>query len=862
MSGKKYEFDITGMSCAACAAHIEKGVKKVNGVRSVAVNVLRAAMTVECDATVAAEEIVRAVEHAGYGAREKQRAGESGTRRNGEAKEGTAGKIAARDRWIRLWVSVAFLALLMYVSMGHMAGLPLPPFLRGTENLLVFAFTQFLLCLPIVLINAKFFTNGTKAILRGAPNMDTLIALGAGAALLYGIAAIFAIGYGLGHGNTALAQRFGHDLYFESAGTILTLISVGKFLEERSKGKASDAVEKLLALRPDTAIVWENGGEREVSASELRVGDVVLVRPGMSVPADGVVVRGRASVDESAITGESVPAEKGENDKVTGGTVSREGVLYARVTAVGEDTALNKIARLVEEAGGSKAPIARLADRVSAYFVPTVLGIAVLTFIVWICVRRDFAFALGMAISVLVISCPCALGLATPTAIMVGTGKGATLGVLYKTAESLERAHKVTAAVLDKTGTVTAGMPSVTDVVADDEQYALRLIYSLERNSEHPFAAALCEYAAQKGIVPDESADFTATAGGGVSAVIGGVRVVAGNKKLCGEYEGFERFSEQADKFASEGKTPLFLAENGKVVALFALADEVKADSRAAVWALKKAGISVYMLTGDNAVVAKAIAEKAEIEAFRAEVLPQDKEKFVRELREKGECVAMVGDGINDAPALAAADVGIAIGAGTDIAIETADIVLMQSRLSDAEVALRLSRKTVKNIKENLFWAFFYNLLCIPLAAGAFVWAGLKLNPMWAAAAMSVSSVFVVLNALRLRFFKAGFGQSETQGSAVQCGLFCRLAQACADGCVTENTNIKEKENMEKTIRITGMSCGHCSARVQKALLALAGTDKAEVSHESGVAKYVGTASDEQIAKAVEDAGYEVTEIQ
>lgn len=847
------QFCVTGMTCAACSAHVDKSVRKVEGVTDVAVNLLRGSMTVTCEDGVSAENIIAAVEHAGYGASEKT---ESATAVKTDTRKSE--QTERRNRLVRLWVSVGFLVLLMYVSMGSMMGLPLPPFLKGHDNLLVFAFTQFLLCMPIVLLNGKFFINGTKAIFRGAPNMDTLVALGAGAALVYGIAAIFAIGYGLGHGNHDLAMRFGHDLYFESAGTILTLISVGKYLEQLSKGKASEAVEKLLALRPQTAVVLVDGVEKEVGIAELRVDDVVLVRPGMAVPADAVITKGHASVDESAITGESVPAEKGEGDKVTGGTVNREGVFEARVTAVGEDSALSKIAKMVEEASGSKAPIARLADRVSAYFVPAVLGIAVVAAAIWLLVGKSFTYALGIAISVLVISCPCALGLATPTAIMVGTGKGANLGVLYKTAESLERAHKVTAVVLDKTGTVTVGKPSVTDVVADDVAHALQCIYSLERNSEHPFAVALCAYAAQNSATAQDSEGFVATAGGGVSATVEGKKTVAGNAKLCGSFADFDKYEAQAQAFAAQGKTPLFLAQDEKVIALFALADEVKSDSRAAVQKLKHAKIKVYMLTGDNAVVAKAIASQADIDEFRAEVLPQDKEKFVRELKEKGECVAMVGDGINDAPALAAADVGIAIGAGTDIAIEAADIVLMQSRLSDAEVALRLSRKTVKNIKENLFWAFIYNLLCIPLAAGALAWAGLTLNPMFAAAAMSVSSVCVVCNALRLRLFRAdkkkkGKDADETQRTQDNNDAIKKDAK-------TQDVS-QEEITMKKTIVIKGMSCGHCSARVQQALAALPETESVEVSHMKGKAEYVGQASDEQIAKAVTEAGYEVVKI-
>ncbi len=856
---KKYEFNVSGMTCAACSAHVEKSVGKVDGVKSVTVNLLRSYMVVQCNESVTPDGIIVAVKHAGYGATLKNGKGASATKT-----ERTSGKSERRNRLIRLWVSVAFLVLLMYLSMGHMLGLPLPSIFLGKENLVIFAFAQFLLCLPIVLLNGKFFVNGVKAIFRGAPNMDTLIALGAGAALLYGVAAIFAIGYGLGHGNITLAERFGHDLYFESAGTILTLISVGKYLEELSKGKASDAVEKLLNLSPKTAVLLDGDLEREIPVSELKTGDIVLVRPGMGVPADGVIVRGSASIDESAITGESVPAEKEKDDRVTGGTVNRQGVIEVRVTAVGEDTALSKIAKLVEEAGGSKAPIARLADRVSAYFVPTVLAIAVVAAVAWLIAGRSFAYALSIAISVLVISCPCALGLATPTAIMVGTGRGANLGVLYKTAEALERAHKVTAVVLDKTGTVTVGKPSVTDFVSDDKQLALNLIYSLEKNSEHPFASALCAYASENGATPMASENFAATAGGGVSAVINGKKIVAGNAKLCGEMKGFGSFAEQAQEFAENGKTPLYLAADGEVIALFALADEVKEDSRSAVEKLMNSGIKVYMLTGDNKTVASAIAAKAGITEFRAEVLPADKEKFVSELKSRGERVAMVGDGINDAPALAAADVGIAIGAGTDIAIEAADVVLMQSRLSDAEVALRLSRKTVRNIKENLFWAFIYNLLCIPLAAGAFVWAGIKLNPMFASAAMSVSSVCVVLNALRLRFFKADKTAQEPARADGACQLACSSACEVAEEQNIKEENKKEKENinMKKTLHISGMSCGHCSARVQKALSDLPGTTQVAVDHTTGIAHYNGTATADELKKAVQDAGYEVTEIE
>ena len=866
------KFTITGMTCSACAAHIEKAVRRLDGVRRADVNLLLNSMEAEYDG-ITAEDIVRAVERAGYGAADASAAA---------APAAAAGKRAGvadaerKKMWVRLWVSVGFLIPLMYISMGHMLSFPLPPVFHGTENALLFALTQFLLCLPVVIVNYRYFTGGVKSLLHGAPNMDTLIAVGAGAALLYGIAALYAIGYGLGHGDTALVERWSMDLYFESAATILTLIDVGKYLEARSKGKTSEAVTKLMDLSPKTAVVVAaDGSERTVPASELKAGDLIAVRAGSAAAADGVVEWGSGSVDESAITGESVPVDKAAGDRITGATTLKSGFIKVRVTRAGEDSTLSQIVRLVEEAGGSKAPIAKLADRVSRFFVPAVMGIELVAAVVWMACGYGFAFGLTIGISVLVISCPCALGLATPTAIMVGTGQGARHGVLFKSAEALENAHKVTAVVLDKTGTITFGKPSVTDVyaVCGTEDELVALAAGAEHNSDHPLARAVVEYAAGRGVAVPPSEDFSMIEGGGIAVTVGGHRVVAGNARLMrSEKIDVSAAADRAEAFAAEGKTPLYFAADGALAGVIALADTVKPTSAGAIERLKKMGLKVMMLTGDNAVTAKAIADRLGV-AFTAEVLPADKERVVRELQAEGHRVAMIGDGINDAPALARADTGIAIGAGTDIAIETADVVLMRSDLGDAATALELSRATIRNIKENLFWAFFYNALCIPVAAGVFVPLGFRLNPMIAAAAMSLSSVCVVLNALRLRFFRPK-GRAETPAAvpaaAAAAPVPAASDAACGAGC-TFNATIqiapaegKGDTNMARkvVIGIEGMSCGHCSARVEKALNAVPGVKATvELDNKRALVECDASVTDKALTDAVVEAGYEVVSI-
>ncbi len=841
------KFNVTGMTCAACAQHVERAAKKVEGVTKVEVNLLLNKMTVECDG-VATERIVAAVEQAGYGA------SEIGAEKK---KETTVIKDAEQKKaWIRLWVSVGFLIPLMYVSMGHMIGLPLPSAFHGTSGAMIFALTQFLLCLPVIIINSKYFTVGFKTLFKGAPNMDTLIAVGSGASLLYGVIAMFCIGYGLGYGNAEIVDKYRMDLYFESAATILTLINVGKYLEARSKGKTSEAVTKLMDLSPKTAVVIESDGtERTVSASELKAGDLIAVRAGSAIAADGVVEWGEAAVDESAVTGESIPSDKRAGSLVTGATSVKSGFIKVRVQRVGEDSTLSQIVRLVEEAGGSKAPIAKLADRVSRFFVPTVMGIALVAAVIWWCLGYGFAFGLTIGIAVLVISCPCALGLATPTAIMVGTGQGARLGILFKSAEALENAHKVMAVVLDKTGTITYGKPTVTDVfsVAGNREDFISLAASVEKNSDHPLAKAIVEYADGQGVKAMQSEGFTMTEGGGISATVAGKTVNAGNARLmksCGV--DITEVKNVSDIWAKSGKTPIFFARDGKLIGAFALADTVKPSSRDAIERFKRMGLKVMMLTGDNADTAKAVADELGIE-FTAEVLPADKERVVRELQASGYRVAMIGDGINDSPALARADTGIAIGAGTDIAIETADIVLMKSDLSDAATALSLSRATIRNIKENLFWAFFYNALCIPIAAGAFVPLGFKLNPMFAAAAMSLSSVCVVLNALRLRFFKP---KAARDNSSAQCSCNnCNLSPEDGKG------DIKIMER-KVVLSIEGMTCNHCVAHVKKALEAIDGVT-ADVNLEAKQAKVAcpDSVTDDALKNAVAEEGYEVVDI-
>lgn len=848
----KQKFNVTGMTCSACSAHVEKSVRKVEGVNQVTVNLLSNSMVVEYDPDKTDDgAIVAAVKAGGYGAALQEQDRPKGNVRksaNDTAKE------ELRSMKKRLVVSFVFLIPLFYLSMGHMMGLPVPAFFHGNQNAMAFAFTQFLLTLPILAVNHKYFRVGFKTLSKGAPNMDSLIAIGSSAAVVYGVFAIYKIGWGLGHGDMAMVERYTMDLYFESAGMILALITLGKFLEARAKGKTSEAITKLMDLAPKTAVVLRDGAEQELPVEEVQVGETVVVRSGQSIPLDGVILEGNGSVDESALTGESIPVEKRPGDRVTGASINKSGYFTFRVTQVGEDTALAHIIKLVEEASSSKAPIAKLADKVSGVFVPIVIGVAALTFLVWMLTGHGLEFSLSAGIAVLVISCPCALGLATPTAIMVGTGKGAENGILIKSAEALEVAHTVDTVVLDKTGTITQGKPRVTDVLTRMDRNAfLVLAASLEKASEHPLAEAIVDEAKEFPLRPVE--DFSAVAGQGIAGMVDGERYIAGNLKMmkenhipAGDYE------QEAARLAGEGKTPLFFAKpdasGGSVLGVVAVADVVKPTSRQAVQELQQMGIEVVMLTGDNERTATAIQKQVGISRVIAEVLPQDKEKEVRMLQESGKKVAMVGDGINDAPALTRADVGIAIGAGTDIAMESADVVLMRSDLLDAVSAIQLSRATIRNIKENLFWALIYNSIGIPLAAGVFYYAlGWMLNPMFAAAAMSLSSVCVVSNALRLKLFRP------------------RRAQRLQEEESTITPEIKglkgDDRTMTKTMKIEGMMCSHCSGRVEQALNALEGvTAKVDLEKKSAYLTLSAPVSEETLKAAVTDAGYTVVSVE
>lgn len=848
----RHKYTVTGMTCSACSTHVEKSVRKVDGVEDVAVNLLGGSMVVEYDeGKVKDETIIRAVEHAGYGAQPQDR------------KEKAVSSVAKRDSKneeramaLRVILSFVFLIPLFYLAMGHMMGWPLPGIFLGHDNAAVYAFTQFLLLLPILYINDHYYKNGFKSLFHRAPNMDSLIAVGSAAALIYGIFAILQIGYGLGHGDMDRVHHYTMDLYFESAGMILTLISLGKYLEARSKGRTSDAISKLIDLAPKTALVLRDGEEREIPVEEVGIGEVVIVKPGQSIPVDGVILEGHTSVDESAITGESIPVEKRAEDPVIAATINQSGYIRFRATKVGDDTTLAQIIRLVEEASASKAPIAKLADKVSGIFVPVVMIIALLSAVIWLLTGATFEFALSIGIAVLVISCPCALGLATPTAIMVGTGKGAENGILIKSAEALEIAHTVQTVVLDKTGTVTEGKPKVTDIIAGDleRQELLKIPASLEQLSEHPLAEAIVAAAAAENIEPEAAVDFEAREGRGIMARLGGTLYMAGNRRLMEDFQiPLGSYGEEEERLAADGKTPLYFARQDGVLGLIAVADVIKPTSRAAVQELEAMGIEVVMLTGDNERTARAIQKQVGISKVIAEVLPQDKEREVRRIQESGRKTAMIGDGINDAPALARADVGIAIGAGTDIAIESADIVLMKSDLMDAVKAIQLSKAVIRNIKQNLFWAFFYNAIGIPLAAGVFYTIlGWKLNPMFAAAAMSLSSVCVVTNALRLKFFKPKFTQQVPPLESDMPSQEIKPIQA----------NQKGVTNVKKEMIIEGMSCAHCSGRVEKALNAIEGV-KASVDLEAKTA-YVDLeeeVSDDVLTQAVTEAGYEVKDI-
>ena len=824
------KFNVTGMTCSACSAHVEKSVKKLNGVKSVNVNLLQNNMHVDFDETaVSVDDIINAVVSGGYGA--------SVAGKEQEKKDNKIDNEISNMKF-RLIVSLVCLVPLMYISMGHMWGWPFLNVFHGAENGITFALTQMLLTLPIMYVNRKYYITGFKTLFHGAPNMDSLIAIGSGAAFVYGIIAIYCIGYGLGHGDKEFAHSYMMNLYFESAAMILALITLGKFLESRAKGKTSQAIEKLIDLSPKTAVVIRDGKEVTVGVDDVQIGEIVAVKAGQSVPLDGVIVEGNGAIDESAITGESIAVEKNVGDKVIGATINKSGYFKFKVEKVGEDTALSQIIHLVEEASASKAPIAKLADKVSGIFVPVVISIAVITIIVWLLLGKGVSFALSMGISVLVISCPCALGLATPTAIMVGTGKGAQYGILTKSAESLETAHQVDTVVLDKTGTITEGKPSVTDIapVGISDKELLQIAASIEYLSEHPLAKAIVEKA--DGLEFSDVADFEQIVGQGVKGNVDGKKVLAGNYKMMRE-NNIEVSEDEI--FANDGKTSLYFAVDNKFVGIIAVADTIKETSRQAIEDMRNMGLDVIMLTGDNAVTANAIKNKLPLSSAVAEVLPSDKEEEVRKLQQSGHKVAMVGDGINDAPALTRADVGIAIGAGTDIAIESADIVLMKSNLQDVVTSIELSHSVIKNIKENLFWAFFYNALGIPIAAGVLYGiAGLKLNPMIAALAMSFSSVFVVSNALRLRFFKPKCNNIKTV------------------------KNEKENKTMTKTIKINGMMCSHCTGRVGEVLNAIDGVS-AEVSLDNGGQAVVTLAkdvSDDVLKKAVVDAGYEVVGIE
>ncbi len=861
-------FDVTGMSCAACSSSIERTLRKLQGIQRADVNLLANSLSVKFeDAKISTQDIEQAVKGAGYGA--TLRSTKSTAASGAPSPTALAGDEIKKMR-NRLVVSIAFLLPLMYVSMGSMIGLALPSFLQGVQNAGNFALTQFLLTLPIVLCNSKYFTGGFKTLLRARPNMDSLIALGAGASLAYGIFAMYRINFGIGSGNDDIVHLYMHDLYFESAAMILTLITLGKTLEALSKGRTGRAISALLSLAPKTALRIKDGIEESVPIEQLLPGDVLAIKPGARIPLDGVVLNGSSAVDESALTGESIPVDKAAGDALTGATLNTSGYLTMRVERVGEDTTLAQIIALVQQAAASKAPIAKLADRVSGIFVPIVMGIAAVCFAVWMIAGAGFEFSLARAVTVLVISCPCALGLATPVAIMVGTGMGAKKGILYRNAQALETLSGVDTFVFDKTGTITEGKPTLTDMVCigADEKALLQLAASLEQKSEHPVALAITNYAKQQGITPLQAEGFAALSGLGVSATVDGYACLAGNERLMAQHDiSLDTVGDAAEKLATQGKTPLFFAQDGRLSGIIAVADVPKADSAFAVAQLRKQQARTILLTGDNAVTAEAVRSAVGLDEVIAQVMPADKDEKVRLLMQEGRRVAMVGDGINDAPALARADVGIAVGAGTDVAIEAADVVLMKSAPSDVLTARKLSRRVLRTIRQNLFWAFFYNAICIPVAAGVFFPAfGIVLNPMFGAAAMSLSSLFVVGNALRINFFKGAPLALSGGFPTLSSGTPHAYTSAPTIQVVAKNnhtsTNTQEVSTMKRTIIIEGMSCGHCTGRVEKALNALSGV-QASVSLEDKAATvtFEGDISDDTLRTAVTDAGYEVVDI-
>lgn len=825
------KFNVKGMTCSACSSHVEKSVAKVPGVRSVNVSLLSNSMKVEYDEDVTGDaKVIQAVVDAGYDASVFARNPKPTSK-----SERTVPSVddETQDMKTRLTVSFSFLIPLMYLSMAHMFHLPVPDWMHGVHNAIVPAFAQFLLVLPIVYMNRKYFLVGFKMLFHRSPNMDSLIAIGSSAALFYGIFAIFEMGYALGHSELVTVHQYSMDLYFESAAMILTLITLGKYLEARSKGKTSETITKLLNLTPKTATVVRDGQEFEIQVEEVVIGDILIVKPGQSIPVDGIIVEGSSSVDQSSLTGESIPVEKAVGDKVIAATINKSGYFKFKAQKVGDDTTLAQIIALVEEASSSKAPIAQLADKISGIFVPIVIGIALISTLVWLAAGESFEFALSIGIAVLVISCPCALGLATPVAIMVGTGKGAANGILIKSAEALEIAHTIDTVVLDKTGTLTEGQPKVTDIFVTDgttEQQLLQIAASLENQSEHPLADAIVEKAKETGLYLKTVEGFNSIPGQGVFAAIDGQKYFAGNLALMNDNQiDVTSLNDTGNALAENGKTPLYFADDKKLLGIIAVADVIKPTSREAVEQFKAMGIDVVMLTGDSQRTAEAIRKQLNIDKVVAEVMPQDKDGVIRSIQETGKKVAMIGDGINDAPALARADVGIAIGAGTDIAIESANIVLMKSDLLDAVTAIQLSKAVIRNIKQNLFWAFIYNSIGIPVAAGIFYpFLGWKLSPMFAAAAMSMSSVCVVSNALRLRMFKPN--------------------------------RVKTMQSKERKMKLSikGMTCGHCQARVEKALNAIDGVE-ARVDLEKAIATVTLTKEidPQTLIDAVTEAGYE-----
>ena len=873
---KTEKYNVTGMTCAACQANVTRCVSKLEGVEEVNVSLLANQMTVSYDESkVGEEDIIQAVEKIGYGASSLEQQPATAQSKGGFRSEWQARQDQAmnsqKQMKRRLISSIVLLVPLMYIAMGSMMGLPVPWFFVGMENSLVNALAQLLLTIPVLFINRHFFQTGFKALWHRAPNMDSLVAIGSGASLVYGLFAMFRLAYGFGHGDVELVHEYAHALYFESAAMILTLVTVGKYLEARSKSKTGDALGKLVDLAPKTAVVLRGGVEQTIPAEQVVAGDIVVIRPGEGIPVDGVVTEGHGYVDQAAITGESIPVEKNPGDQVISATINKNGTFQFQASKVGEDTTLSQIIRLVDEASNSKAPIARLADKVSGVFVPVVIAIAIVTAIVWLIAGMGFEFALSNAISVLVISCPCALGLATPVAIMVGTGKAAEMGILIKSAESLENLHNVDTIVLDKTGTITSGHPAVTDVLPLDrsltEGQFLAEAAAAEFGSEHPLAQAVVERAQQLGLSLPKAEAFEAVAGRGIRAKVNGREYLAGNLAFLEENHQPATLEERSaaksvvNKLAQEGKTPLLFLRNGKLLGVIAVADTIRETSRAAIQRFNEMGLHVVMLTGDNKVTAEAIRKELGIEQAISDVLPTQKEAHIRSLQEEGHKVAMVGDGINDAPALTRADIGIAIGAGTDIAIESADVVLMKDSLDDVAAAIDLSRAVVRNIHMNLFWAFFYNVLGIPLAAGVLYPAfQLRLSPMIGSAAMSLSSVCVVTNALRLRFFKRkGAPLSEKSAPALEASHTDTDNQtAPVEEIPQEPENEKGSSEMKKVLTVEGMMCAHCQAHVQKALAGVEGVTEAVVDLESKKATVTlaQDVADQVLLDAVTEAGY------